>query len=66
LVAISDEERTQLLAVLRRARYGDLLALPMVWLGAVGRHPTAIAAVLLCSRASVDRPVRAAREGTLG
>jgi hypothetical protein len=48
-----------MLAALRRARYGYLLAL-QIWLWcAVGRGPTAMAAVLCCSRSRVDRTVRA-------
>jgi hypothetical protein len=55
-----------MLAALRRARYGYLLALHTVLLCAAGRSPTEIAAVLFCSRSSVYRTVRAYREGTLG
>src|SRR5262245_24749712 len=62
----SPEEHAQLLAVLRRARDGSLLALHLVLLGAVRRHPTESAAALFCSRSSVYRPVRAYRAGTLG
>jgi transposase len=54
-----------MLAELRRARYGYLLALHIVRLGAAGRSPTAIAAVLVCSRSSVYRVVRAYRTGRL-
>ena len=55
-----------MLAALRRARYGYLLALHILLLCAAGRTPTEIAAVLFCSRSSVYRTVRAYREGTLG
>src|SRR5262245_40049244 len=55
-----------MLAALRRARYGYLLTLHIVLWCALGRTPTEIAAVLLCSRSSVYRTVRAYREGTLG
>jgi winged helix-turn helix protein len=55
-----------MLAARRRARYGYLLALHIVLLCAVGRTPTEMAAVLLCSRSSVYRVVRAYRAGTLG
>jgi putative transposase len=65
-VEIPEEERAQMLAALRRARYGYLLALHILLLCAVGRHPTEIAAVLFCSRSSVYRTVRAYQEGTLG
>jgi len=42
-----------------------LLALPLLWLGAAGRTPSEIAAVLFCSRSSVYRVVKAYRAGTL-
>jgi putative transposase len=66
IVALSQEEQGQMLAALRRARYGYLLALHILLLCAAGRRPTAIAAVLFCSRSSVYRTVRAYQEGTLG
>ena len=65
-VEIPPEEQAQMLAALRRARYGYLLALHILLLCAVGRNPTEIAAVLFCSRSSVYRTVRAYRAGTLG
>ena len=65
-VEIPAEEQAQILAALRRARYGYLLALHILLLCAVGRTPTAIAGVLFCSRSSVYRTVRAYRAGTLG
>ena len=49
-VEIPEEKQAQMLAALRRARYGYLLARHILWLCAVGRHPTEIAAVLFCSR----------------
>jgi putative transposase len=58
-------EQAQMLAALRRARYGYLLALHILLLCAAGCTPTAIAAVLFCSRSSVYRTVRAYRAGTL-
>jgi hypothetical protein len=58
-VDMPPEEHRQMLAVLRRARYGYLLALPMLLLCAAGRRPTTIAAVRFCSRASVYRIVPA-------
>jgi len=42
-----------MLAELRRARYGYLLALHLRLLGATGRTPSEIAAVRFCSRSSV-------------
>jgi transposase len=65
-VEIPQEEQAQMRASLRRARYGYLLALHILVWCADGRTPTAIAAVLFGSRSSVDRTVRASREGTLG
>src|SRR5438270_4082020 len=55
-----------MVAELRRARYGYLLALHLLLLCAAGRTPTEIAAVLFCSRSSVYRIVRAYRAGSLG
>ena len=63
-VEIPEEEQAQMLAALRRARYGYLLALHILLLCAAGRTPTDIAAVLFCSRSSVYRTVRAYREGS--
>src|SRR5262245_53987978 len=54
-----------MLAELRRARYGYLLALPLLLLCAAGRTPTEIAAVLFCSRSTVYRVVKAYQEGRL-
>jgi Homeodomain-like domain-containing protein len=59
VIAMHEEERAQMLAALRRARDGYLLALHILLLCAVGRNPTEIAAVLFCSRSSVYRTVRA-------
>jgi transposase len=53
-------------AILRRARYGYLLAFPILLLWAVGRNPTEIAAFLFCSRSRVYRIVQAYRTGSLG
>jgi hypothetical protein len=55
-----------MLAALRRARDGDVLARHLGWWGAAGRTPTDSAAVLCGSRARVDRTVRAERQGSLG
>jgi putative transposase len=59
-------EQVQMRAILRRARYGYLLAFHILLLCAVGRTPTEIAAFLFCSRSSVYRIVRAYRTGSLG
>ncbi len=63
---LPQEEQAAMLAALRRARYGYLLALHIVLLCATGRSPTDIAAVLFCSRSSVYRTVRAYQRGTVG
>jgi hypothetical protein len=65
VVEVPPEEHVQMLAAVRRARYGSLLALHILWLCAAGRTPTAIAAAHLCSRSSVYRTVRASRKRTL-
>jgi transposase len=65
IVEIPPAEQARMLAELRRARYGYLLALHVVLLGAAGRTPTEIAAVLFCSRSTVYRAVRAYRAGEL-
>jgi len=52
-----------MLAEVRRARYGYLLALHILLLCAAQRSPTEIAAVLFCSRSPVYRVVRAYRAG---
>ncbi len=65
IVDIPAAEQARMLAELRRARYGYLLALHLLLLGAAGRSPSEIAAVLFCSRSSVYRVMRAYRAGTL-
>jgi transposase len=65
-VEIPPAEQARLLAELRRARYGYSLALRLLLLGAAGRTPTEIAAVLFCSRSTIYRVVRAYRAGDLG
>ena len=65
IVEIPLEEQARMRAELRRARYGYLLALHLRLLCAAGRTPSAVAAVLFCSRSSVYRIVRAYRAGTL-
>jgi len=66
LLEIPLEEQAQMRAVLRRMRYGSLLAFHILLLCAKGRNPTEIAAFLFCSRSSVYRIVRAYRAGSLG
>ena len=66
LLDISPEEQAQMLAALHKARYGYLLALHVLLLCAAGRHPTEMAAFLLCSRTSVYRIVRLYHAGKLG
>jgi putative transposase len=65
-VEMPAEEHAQMLAALRGARYGYLLALHILLWCAAKRTPTDIAAVLFCSRSSVYRTVQAYRTGTLG
>jgi transposase len=65
IVDIPAAEQARMLAELRRARYGYLLALHLLLLGAAGRTPSEIAAVLFCSRSRVYRVVKAYRAGTL-
>src|SRR5215813_7443580 len=66
LLDIPEEEQDQMLAALRRARYGYLLAFHGFLLCAAGRNPTDIAAFLFCSRSSVYRIVRLYRARQLG
>jgi putative transposase len=66
LLEIPPAEQVQMRTILRRARYGYLLAFHILLLCAAGRNPTEIAAFLLCSRSSVYRIVRAYRAGSLG
>jgi transposase len=58
-------QQEQLLAQLRAARYGHLLALHVLLLCAAGWTPTAIASALFGSRTSVYRTVTAYRRGHL-
>ena len=53
IVEIPPEEQAHLLAEVRRARYGYLLALHILLLCAARRSPTEIATVLFCSRSTV-------------
>ena len=48
LLDIPPEEQEQMLAALRRSRYGYLLALHVLLLWAAGHNPTSIAACLWC------------------
>jgi len=66
LLEIPPAEQVQMRAILRRTRYGYLLAFHILLLCAAGRTPTEIATVLFCSRSSVYRIVRAYRAGSLG
>ena len=52
-VELPPQEYRQILAALRRARSGDLLARHLLLWCAAGRAPTDIAVVLFCSRSSV-------------
>ena len=63
IVEIPPAEQAQMLAEVRRARYGYLLALHILLLCAAQRTPTEIAAVLFCSRSTVYRVVAAYRAG---
>jgi transposase len=65
IVDIPGTEQARMLAELRCARYGYLLALHLLLLCAAGRTPAEIAAVLFCSRSTVYRVVRAYRAGDL-
>jgi hypothetical protein len=53
-VELPAEEQAQMLAALRRARYGYLLALHVLLLCVAGRRPTEMAAVLFGSRSKSD------------
>jgi len=66
LLEIPLDEQAQMRTILRRARYGYLLAFHILLLCAAGRNPTEIAAFLFCSRSSVYRIVHAYRTGRLG
>jgi hypothetical protein len=55
---VSEPDQAQMLAALRRARYGDLLAVHVFQRSAADCNPTEMAAFLCCSRSSVYRIVR--------
>jgi putative transposase len=59
ILEISQSEQEWMLAELRRARHGQLLAFHVLLLCAAGRTPTEIATYLFCSRSSVYRLVTA-------
>lgn len=63
IVELTPTEQAQMLAEVRRARYGYLLAMHILLLCEAQRTPTEIAAVLFCSRSSVYRVVQAYRTG---
>lgn len=65
ILELPPETQAQMVAALRRGRYGYLLTLHILLLCAAQRTPTEIAAVLFCSRSSVYRTVQAYRAGTL-
>ena len=65
ILDLPQAEQEQMLAQLRAARYGHLLACHILLLCAAGRTPTEIAAALFCSRSSVYRTVHAYRRGRL-
>jgi transposase len=65
IVEIPPAEQAHILAEVRCARYGYLLALHILLLCAAQRTPTEIAAVLFCSRSTVYRVVKAYRTGQL-
>jgi hypothetical protein len=65
ILDIPTSEQDQMLATLRRARYGGLLALHVLLLCAASHHPPEMATFLFCSRSSAYRIVRANRNRTL-
>lgn len=65
ILDLPQAEQEPMLAQLRAARYGHLLAIHILLLCAAGRTPTEVASALFCSRSSVYRTVRAYRRGAL-
>ncbi len=63
IVEMPPAEQAHILAEVRRARYGYVLALHILLLCAAQRSPTEIAAVLFCSRSTVYRVVTGYRAG---
>ena len=53
IIEMAPEEQAHILAEVRRARYGYVLALQILLQCAAQRRPTEIAAVLFCSRTTV-------------
>jgi len=53
IVDLPPAEQAHMVAEVRRARYGYVLALHILRLCAAQRSPTEIAAVLFCSRSTV-------------
>jgi putative transposase len=66
IIEMPAEVQAEMLAKLRRARFGYLLSLHILLLCGQGKTPTEIAAYLYCSRTSVYRAVAAYQEGRLG
>ena len=66
IIEMAPEEQAHILAAVRRARHGYVLALQILLLCAAQRTPTEIAAVLFCSRSTVYRVVKAYRAGQVG
>jgi len=64
IIEMTPEEQAHILAVVRRARHGDVLALQILLLCAAQRTPTEMGAVLFCSRTTVYRVVKAYRGGS--
>jgi transposase len=65
IIEIPAEVQAEMLAKLRAARFGYLLAIHILLLCAAGHTPTEIASYLFCSRTSVYRAVAAYRAGKL-
>src|SRR5215203_4907550 len=63
IIDIAPAEQAHILAEVRRARQGDVLAWHILLLCAAQRTPTEIAAVLFCSRSTGYRVVAAYRAG---
>jgi transposase len=63
IIEMAPEEQAHILAEVRRARHGYVLALQIILLCAAQRTPTEIAAVLFCSRTTVYRVAKAYRAG---
>jgi hypothetical protein len=63
LIERAPEEQAPILAAVRRARHGDVLALQLLLLCAAQRTPTELGAVLFGSRTPVYRVAKAYRAG---